>query len=513
MIDLKNAYELRSVLSDKVIDKIEEVQTGNIWYEAWKKLPASGLFPLTLNKCKGADLVDYKIYGESVQDGEPTPETPVEVESVGEKTKNLFNKSNVEQGSLMDATGEKINSNYRVRTKEFITLEAGTYIVSSSDVKIRIIHIYNYDSEKWEDKKGEGNYNDITFTLTKKSKIKIVFQYAYNNTTVITPDNVKNSNVQLEVGSTVTEYEPYGYKIPVKASIKSLFYTDPMKLTLNMSGKRVSFIYPKNEVILTPNTYKLTIFTSNEINLKHGLKYSILITEGGTNKEIYLEGSGQSTNGVFTVTQETILKSVYVFLSTNENSTGQITINNVQLEIGATTTEPVTTNIYLNEPLRKIGDYADYIDFESKKIVRSIEENTWKGSENWSYVTGLIVTGISKPLDNNSIVMGMCSHYKSYPYGSLFSIRNNPDTQGFAVAGMIRISDNINFGSDITKFKSWLVEQYNNGTPVKSYYVLATPDPQPIELPNIPTHKGTTILSVDTTIQPSNAEVKYMGKP
>ena len=33
-----------------------------------------------------------------------------------------------------------------------------------------------------------------------------------------------------------------------------------------------------------------------------------------------------------------------------------------------------------------------------------------------------------------------------------------------------------------------------------------------IELPNIPTLKGTSILKTDTTIQPSNLEVVYKGK-
>ena len=63
---------------------------GVIVYEAWKNLIASGVPPLTLTKCKGVDLLDYKIYGESVQNGEPTPTTPIEVESVGDKTKNLW---------------------------------------------------------------------------------------------------------------------------------------------------------------------------------------------------------------------------------------------------------------------------------------------------------------------------------------------------------------------------------------------------------------------------------------
>ena len=52
MIDLASAYEVRDVLSNEVIDKIED-EFGNIWYEAFKPLIASGVPPLTLLKCKG----------------------------------------------------------------------------------------------------------------------------------------------------------------------------------------------------------------------------------------------------------------------------------------------------------------------------------------------------------------------------------------------------------------------------------------------------------------------------
>ena len=60
-------------------------------------------------------------------------------------------------------------------------------------------------------------------------------------------------------------------------------------------------------------------------------------------------------------------------------------ISNIQLEYGGTATEymsyknrvSVVTNIYLNEPLRKAGDYADYIDFKNKKIVRKINKGFW----------------------------------------------------------------------------------------------------------------------------------------
>jgi hypothetical protein len=32
-----------------------------------------------------------------------------------------------------------------------------------------------------------------------------------------------------------------------------------------------------------------------------------------------------------------------------------------------------TTNIFLDEPLRKVGDYADYIDFKNGKVVRKVK--------------------------------------------------------------------------------------------------------------------------------------------
>ena len=40
-------------------------------YEAWKKITESGIPPLTLLNCKQANLVDYKVYGESIQEETP----------------------------------------------------------------------------------------------------------------------------------------------------------------------------------------------------------------------------------------------------------------------------------------------------------------------------------------------------------------------------------------------------------------------------------------------------------
>ena len=50
----------------------------------------SGIPPITLPYCVDDEsLIGYSISGNSVQNGEPTPENPIEIESVGELTKNL----------------------------------------------------------------------------------------------------------------------------------------------------------------------------------------------------------------------------------------------------------------------------------------------------------------------------------------------------------------------------------------------------------------------------------------
>ena len=90
---------------------------------------------------------------------------------------------------------------------------------------------------------------------------------------------------------------------------------------------------------------------------------------------------------------------------------------------------PTTTNIYLDEPLRKIGDYSDYIDFKNQKVYRNVEVVDDTG-------TLILEESLSGVVDD--------------------------------------------VGTDI-------------------------------ELPNIPTLEGTTVLQVNTKIQPSNMEVKYKG--
>lgn len=60
----------------------------HFWYN-WSastetEVKVSGILPLHLTNSVGADLVDWMIEGNTVQDGTPTPENPVEVKGVGD---------------------------------------------------------------------------------------------------------------------------------------------------------------------------------------------------------------------------------------------------------------------------------------------------------------------------------------------------------------------------------------------------------------------------------------------
>ena len=76
------------------IDKI--YKNNELIFEQGFTREQTGVPPITTTyQAIGKNLKDYKIYGNSVQDGTPTPTNPVEIESVGDKTKNLFDYKTV----------------------------------------------------------------------------------------------------------------------------------------------------------------------------------------------------------------------------------------------------------------------------------------------------------------------------------------------------------------------------------------------------------------------------------
>lgn len=67
-----------------------------------------------------------------------------------------------------------------------------------------------------------------------------------------------------------------------------------------------------------------------------------------------------------------------------------------------------TTNMYLNEPLRKVGNYADYIDYKEQKVYRNVIVNDDSGEQTIenSYSGTTDTTGTSVTLPNIPSLVG-----------------------------------------------------------------------------------------------------------
>lgn len=168
-------------------------------------------------------------------------------------------------------------------------------------------------------------------------------------------------------------------------------------------------------------------------------------------------------------------------------------------------TTSITIPIYIGDtPLEAIGDYADYVDYQSGKIVRSVfnhiftgNESTWRALSNW---VELFANYFITP----KIVVGSKVRSQS-PDG-------NVTFQNFTYSGtpVIHITvDGISVGADIMPY---LKSLYDNGTPAVMQYVSAEPvevDP-PVPLPALPTADGTNI--VDYAGQGAAVPSKFVAK-
>ena len=149
--------------------------------------------------------------------GEPSPDNPVEVVSVGEKTKNLFD-GYLQNGNVIVSGGNITSSSNRLISNP-IELPQGNYIVSTNSNTIIPRCHYKYDDNMQGLNKAEYT-NKITIAEGERY-VRVIFRRVDDSD--ITPEDVKDVAIMIEPGDTATEYEPYGYKIPVTARGKNLF--------------------------------------------------------------------------------------------------------------------------------------------------------------------------------------------------------------------------------------------------------------------------------------------------
>lgn len=162
-----------------------------------------GVPPLSFT-AKGKPLTAWSITGNTVQNGTPTPENPVEVQAVGDRTGNLFDGLLI--GGHFTSANFDILGDEDVYKSIKVFLPAGTYTFSWGK-KVNVVRLIidgNYSQPVYTD------VSSYTIISTTDGYVGISFRDTTSSSTVwdvTTP-------IMLNAGTEPLPYEPYGYKIP-----------------------------------------------------------------------------------------------------------------------------------------------------------------------------------------------------------------------------------------------------------------------------------------------------------
>lgn len=146
------------------------------------------------------------------------------------------------------------------------------------------------------------------------------------------------------------------------------------------------------------------------------------------------------------------------------------------------------TNIYLDEPLRKIDGYSDYIDFINGKIVRNIKKIVLDGSEDWYTSSGTSQVAFNKGV-------GYIHDTTKLPCNISINCQMP--------------NNNLYFYSTGYSLAAW--KTFLSTTNAIVYGRLSTPTEESITLPNINLIEGKNIITIGTEVQ-GVFETEYYSK-
>lgn len=478
---------------------------------------------------------NYRVYGNTIQNGIPTPDEEVEIEGVGNKVieGNLFDK-NLSQilfyNKYVRKNGYAISGEYWNEIPLYTgqTLESGTWFVTAP-IRIKPNTTYNYS--------GFPSGNNPGFFFLEGNKETLIPGAAIKGSgEIITPENAEY--IVLSVNSSyfdtmiikegeITDTNKFDYIIPLKTSGKNLF--DPKKLVIKEdttgSYPIIAEIKDNDNFVVYPKYASDKVYYSYYANKDVNLTFSYETTE---NEDYYgyvwADINGETkynikSGRVFELKEGDNLVIRFAWFpwnNDNYNRTGEefVTFSNVQLEEGNVVTDyesPVMPNveiIKLNESLKKIGNYADYIDFKKQKVVRNIECYEFMGTESFDFLSNNIFS-LNNFVDSN-VVLGLSNYYIQNENQT--DIETNINHGEFILQNNDGLSTNLflknsNY-SDVLSLQSDLKTLYLEGNPLKFCYPLNKPIEEPIKLPNLSLFNGSNLFELKSKVK-STVSIEY----
>lgn len=391
--------------TDYTINKEDNNKTNYIY--GYKN--AEGKSSIVLENAENTNLADYEIYGNSIQNGTPSPDEPAEIKSVGDKTINM-----IDYKKIRDTTSNGV-----------------TFI----------------------------NNNDGTFTANGDLTLAL-------------------SSLSFANGIDFTD---------IKQGIE---YYASCENELSTADKRYYFF----AIIKNISTGSVRYFSSN--NTKK--TFTLSDEEEVTSLELRIYAP---TGELFSVENE-VFKPIFCEASEciNYEPYGYKIPIKVSNENG---TEVKMTNIYLDEPLRKVGDYADYIDFQNQKVVRQIKKTTINSLSFQTY------SALNNYYRYETITLQDKLFTESQSTNVLSNVLQTVNYNKTTVNNSIAERSNYNLLRILSSEYSTLEELENAIGEEEVYYVLSSPIEKSIDLPEISTVKGTTIIEICSEIEPSLTNITY----
>ena len=331
------------------------------------------------------------IIGNMNQQGTPSPSSIIMPDECGDKTANLFDKDNISKkpnAASYSVNGNTIimegNSSATYYYYNNIALDAGTYSISfiSNGTNCYFILGSQFDltNAKIDNRSlvmSQGVANNLGVSYagylgTSKTTFTIYSDVPFILAIAPTLSNYTVSNLMLNTGSTDLPYQPYGYKIPISSGgTTTNVYLGEVQSTRKI--KKLVLTGQEDWSFLSANMFRITIngyLRENNIiigicsHLKNGTATPVAPSPSADEIRFLVSESGNNYV-YFTPNNMPNLSDWTTYLSSQYSAGTPVTVWYVLAT-------PQTT--ILNEPIRKIGDYADSISASNLPTTGTAEQ-------------------------------------------------------------------------------------------------------------------------------------------
>jgi hypothetical protein len=177
----------------------------------------TGIPPLSF-KSNGKPLISWSMKGNGQQQGTPTPDAPIQPIFCGARTGQLFDENNAWYGEWVNSNGTTTTNAPYAAFQEYEIRSATVFVAKYHGVKPYSHSIAFYDSNgdfisrvHRSNPSASGDRFDVPSGATKAR-----YQVAVDNATEkMNPEKLKQLKIMLNTGSAALPYEPYGWKIPI----------------------------------------------------------------------------------------------------------------------------------------------------------------------------------------------------------------------------------------------------------------------------------------------------------